>query len=61
VLRSHIPPEVREGNVLVDLNGNDLDGEVHYAVDFELTEQARLEDDPCARIPLLPDEGNPKL
>jgi len=62
VPRSHIPPEAKEGDVLVELNGTELDGEVRYAVDFELTEQRKHESDRLrARIPMLPEEGDLEL
>lgn len=62
VPRAHIPPEAREGDVLVELPENELDGDVRYAVDFELTEQRKLETDRLrARIPMLPEEGDLEL
>lgn len=62
VPRAHIPPEAKEGDVLVELNGGDLDGKVRYAVDFELTEQRKRESDRLrARIPMLPEEGDLEL
>ena len=41
VPRTQLPPEASEGDVLITLNGSDLDGSVHYAVDFEATEERR--------------------
>ncbi len=41
VPRAHVPPEAREGDVLVELPENELDGDVKYAVDFELTKQRK--------------------
>lgn len=62
VPRAHVPPEAREGDVLVELPENELDGEVRYAVDYELTEQRRQEVDRLReRIPMLPEEGDLKL
>lgn len=62
VPRSHIPPEAREGDMLVELPESELDGDVRYAVDFELTEQRRQETDRLrARIPMLPEEGDLEL
>lgn len=62
VPRAHVPPKAKEGDVLVELNGNDLDGAVRYAVDFELTEQRKRDTDRLrARIPMLPDEGDLEL
>ena len=62
VPRAHIPPEAKEGDVLVELPENELDGDVRYAVDFELTEQRKRETDRLrARIPMLPEEGDLEL
>ncbi len=43
VPRAHISPEAHEGDVLVELPENELDGEVRYAVDFDATEVRRRE------------------
>ena len=43
VPRNQIPPEAHEGDVLVELPEDELDGEVRYAVDFDATEQRRRE------------------
>ena len=43
VPRAQVPPEAKEGDVLIELAENDLDGEVRYAVDFEATEQRHQE------------------
>ena len=43
VPRAQVPPEAREGDVLLELAENELDGEVRYAVDFEATERRRRE------------------
>ncbi len=43
VPRAHIPLEAHEGDGLVELPENELDGEVRYAVDFDATEQRRRE------------------
>ena len=43
VPRAQVPPEAREGDVLLELTENELDGEVRYAVDFEATERRRRE------------------
>lgn len=62
VPRAYVPPEAREGDVLVELNGNELDGEVKYAVDFELTKQRKREADRLrARISMLPEKGDLEL
>ena len=61
VPRVHIPPEAHEGDVLVELAENELDGEVRYAVDFDVTEQRRREvSDLRASIPTV-DEGDIEL
>ncbi len=38
VPRAWVPPEAREGDVLIELDTDILDGEVRYAVDFGATE-----------------------
>ena len=43
VPRAQVPPEAREGDVLLELAENELDGEVRYAVNFEATERRRRE------------------
>lgn len=43
VPRAVVPPEAREGDVLLELNGGPVDGPVRYAVDFEATERRRRE------------------
>ena len=43
VPRTQVPPEAREGDVLIELSESDLDGEVRYAVDFEATERRQRE------------------
>jgi hypothetical protein len=43
VPRSHLPPEAREGDALVELPEDERQGEVRYAVDRELTDQRRQE------------------
>lgn len=43
VPRTHIPPEAKEGDVLLELNGGPVDGPVRYAVDFEATERRKRE------------------
>ena len=61
VPRDHLPPEAHEGDVLVELNGGDLGGEVRYAVDFEATEQRRREaSDLRASLPTV-DESDLEL
>jgi len=62
VPRIHIPPEAKEGDVLVELPENELDSTVRYAVDFELTEQRRGEAERLrASIPTLSEEGDIEL
>lgn len=62
VPRAHVPPEAKEGDVLVELNGNELDGEVRYAVDFDLTEQRKAEVAQLrTSLPTLSDEGDIEL
>ena len=62
VPRAHIPPEAREGDVLVELPENELDGTVRYAVNFELTEQRRAEAAQLrASLPTLDEEGDIEL
>lgn len=39
VPRTQVPPEAKEGDVLIELAENDFDGEVRYAVDVEASEQ----------------------
>ena len=41
VPRTQVPPEAKEGDVLIELAENDFDGEVRYAVDVEASEQRR--------------------
>jgi len=48
VPRAQLPPEAKEGDVLVELN--DLDGAVRYAVDFELTEQRKRGREAAVRL-----------
>lgn len=43
VPRVQIPPEAKEGDVLLELAKSELDGEVRYAVDFDATKQRRRE------------------
>jgi hypothetical protein len=62
VPRAHIPPEAREGDVLVELPENEFDGAVRYAVDFELTEQRKTEAAQLrASLPTLGEEGDIEL
>lgn len=61
VPRIQIPPEAKEGDVLLELAENELDGELCYAVDFDATEQRRREvSDLRASIPTV-DEGDLEL
>lgn len=41
--RVQIPPEAKEGDVLLELAKNEHDGEVRYAVDFDATKARRRE------------------
>jgi hypothetical protein len=43
VPRSHLPPEAKEGDALLELPEDEWQGEVRYAVDHELTDQRRQE------------------
>ena len=43
VPRTHIPPEAKEGDVLLELNGGPVDGPVRYTVGFEATERRKRE------------------
>ena len=43
VPRARVPPEAREGDVLLELDASVIDGDVRYAVDFEATERRRRE------------------
>ena len=62
VPHAYIPPEAREGDVLVELLENEIDGEVRYAVDYELTEQRKAEVKKLrASLPTLSDEGDIEL
>ncbi|CAA9564092.1 MAG: hypothetical protein AVDCRST_MAG86-884 [uncultured Truepera sp.] len=62
VPRAHVPPEAREGDVLVELPKNELDGEVRYAVNFDLTKQRKAEVAQLrASLPTLSDEGDIEL
>ena len=62
VPHAHVPPEAREGDVLVELPKNELDGEVRYAVDYELTEQRKAEVEKLrASLPTLKGEGDIEL
>lgn len=62
VPRTHIPPEAREGDVLVELLKNELDGDVRYAVDFDLTKQRKAEVEQLrASLPTLSDEVDIEL
>lgn len=62
VPRVQVPPEAKEGDVLVALPKNELDGEVRYAVDYELTEQRRAETEQLrASLPTLDEEGDIEL
>ena len=38
-----VPPEAREGDVLLELDASAIDGEVRYAVDFGATERRKQE------------------
>ena len=38
---TQVPPEAKEGDVLIELAENDFDGEVRYAVEVEASEQRR--------------------
>jgi hypothetical protein len=62
VPRAYVPPEAKEGDVLVELPENKLDGDVRYAVDYELTEQRKAEVEKLrASLPTLRDEGDIEL
>ncbi len=62
VPRAHVPPEAKEGDVLVELPKNEFDGDVRYAVDFELTEQRKAEVEHLrASLPTLKGEGDIEL
>lgn len=62
VPRAQVPPEAKEGDVLVELPENELDGEVRYAVDFDLTEQRKGKVERLRHsIPTLSDEGDLEL
>ena len=62
VPRAHVPPEAKEGDVLVELPENEFDGEVRYAVDFDLTEQRKAEAEKLrASLPTLKGEGDIEL
>ena len=43
VPRAVVPPEAREGDVLLELDASAIDGEVRYAVDFGATERRKQE------------------
>lgn len=43
VPRAQVPPEAREGDVLLELDSAVIDGSVRYAVDFEATERRKRE------------------
>ena len=43
VPRAQVPPEAKEGDVLLELTENELDGDVRFAVDLEATERRRRE------------------
>lgn len=62
VPRVHIPPEAKESDVLVELPETELDGEVRYAVDFDLTKQRKAEVEKLrASLPTLEGEGDIEL
>ncbi len=62
VPRAHVPPEAKEGDVLVELPENEFDGDVRYAVDYELTEQRKAEVEQLrASLPTLKGEGDIEL
>ncbi len=60
VPRAHVAPEAREGDVLMELPENELDGEVRYAVDFELTEQRKRDTDRLRAHPHAPRGRRPR-
>ena len=61
VPRARVPPEAREGDVLLELDASVIDGEVRYAVDFEATERRRREvGERRASLPRAP-EGDIEL
>ncbi len=61
VPRTQVPPEAKEGDVLLALTENELDGKVRFAVDFDATEQRRREvSDLRASIPTV-DESDLEL
>ena len=43
VPRARVPPEAREGDVLLELDASVIDGDVRYTVDFEATERRKQE------------------
>ncbi len=43
VPRAQVPSEAKEGDVLVELPENELDGELRYAVDFDATDARQRE------------------
>ena len=43
VSRAVVPPEAKEGDVLLELNGGPVDGPLRYAVDFKATERRKRE------------------
>lgn len=43
VPRAVVPPEAREGDVLIELGETVVDGPVRYAVDFEATQRRKRE------------------
>lgn len=43
VPRAQVPPEAKEGDVLLELGETVVDGPVRYAVDFEATERRKRE------------------
>ena len=62
VPRAHVPSEAKEGDVLVELPKNELNGEGRYAVNYELTEQRKAEVEQLrASLPTLSDEGDIEL
>ena len=61
VPRAQVPPEAREGDVLLELDASVIDGEVRYAVDFEASERRKREAaDLRASLPAAP-EGDLEL
>ena len=43
VPRAVVPPEAKEGDVLLELDVSVIDGPLRYTVDFEATEQRKRE------------------